>query len=345
VKINLKRLHKVTSHGRTYYYAWRGGPRIEAEFGTKEFLDEYAHHNSPTAALDAVHISTWIAKFKGSPEYAGYAKSTKANWGPKLDNASKYFGKLSTRTFDKPQIRGEIKRWRDQWRDNPRTADMAKQALSRLCSFIIEEGHLSTNPCEGIANLYSNNRAEIIWLDEDFEALAKAAPKEIVWAARLGALTGLRQAACLELPWTRVGKHAIDMRRTASARGKGRGLIPIYADLRTLLDEIPKRATTVLTTTDGTPWATGFRSSWGKAMARSGLQAKGLHYHDLRGTAATKFYAAGFTSQEIADAMGWEKTAVETLLEIYVKRDELMLSRIRKMEQAGNTPVVKKEQA
>lgn len=331
--VKLDRLYKVTSKGRSYYYAWRGGPRIEAQFGTKEFLEEFLSHKDPVSGLNRKKIATWVTLFKASGEWKDFGKSTKANWGPKLDSIKEHFGNLSVRAFDKPQIRGDIKAWRDNWRDNPRTADMAKQALSRFCSFLKSEGQLSTNPCEGVPNLYKNNRAEIIWTQADMDALRKVASKEVMWAADLAALTGLRQAALLELPWSRVSEFAIDMREPKS-RAKGRGLIPIYPALKDLLATIPKRAWTVLTTQDGEPWATGFGSSWNKTMSRAGLDKKGLHFHDYRGTAATNFYRAGLTSREIADTLGWTLEDVEALLDIYVKRDELMLDRIRKMERA-----------
>ncbi|WP_412878725.1 tyrosine-type recombinase/integrase [Brevundimonas phoenicis] len=51
-------------------------------------------------------------------------------------------------------------------------------------------------------------------------------------------------------------------------------------------------------------------------------RAKELHFHDLRGTAATRFYRAELTPREIADVMGWCEVRVERLIDRYVKRDE-----------------------
>lgn len=344
MKINLERLHTVTAKGHTYHYAWRGGPRIEAKYGTKEFFEEYWGHHDPARNMDRRRIGTWLVLFKASKDYARIGASTLKDWGPMLDNARDYFGKLSVGAFDKPEIRGDIKKWRDKnWGHSDRQADKAKQALSRFCSFMKEEGVLSVNPCEGIANLYSANRADIIWTDEDFTQLATGAPREIVWAARFAALTGWRQAACLEVPWTRVEKHCIDMRNTKHF-GKGRGLCPIYPALRALLDELPRRALTVLTTTGGTPWQSGFGASWNTAMNKSGLIKKGLHFHDTRGTGATNLYKSGLNSREIADVMGWQIKDVERMIELYVKRDELMLEKIRKMERIGIQPENEKAQ-
>jgi hypothetical protein len=37
-KIELKGIAKVTAKGRTYWYAWRGGPRLHGEPGSPEFM-------------------------------------------------------------------------------------------------------------------------------------------------------------------------------------------------------------------------------------------------------------------------------------------------------------------
>ncbi|WP_292623451.1 hypothetical protein [Mesorhizobium sp.] len=44
------------------------------------------------------------------------------------------------------------------------------QVLSRVLSFEVDHGKLATNPCEGIKQLYSNSRSDIIWTNEGQEA-------------------------------------------------------------------------------------------------------------------------------------------------------------------------------
>jgi hypothetical protein len=41
VRVNLKGIAKVTAKGRTYWYAWRGGPRLRGEPGSAEFVQSY----------------------------------------------------------------------------------------------------------------------------------------------------------------------------------------------------------------------------------------------------------------------------------------------------------------
>jgi transposase len=43
-------------------------------------------------------------------------------------------------------------------------------------------------------------------------------------------------------------------------------------------------------------------------------------FHDLRGTAATKFYIAGLSERIIAEIMGWEEEHVARIIRRYVGR-------------------------
>lgn len=71
-------------------------------------------------------------------------------------------------------------------------------------------------------------------------------------------------------------------------------------------------------------------------MQDAGLHADGLdlHLHDLRGSFATVIYRAGLTIREIAETLGWTEDRVERLIDRYVKRDEILKDRIRRLEVA-----------
>jgi integrase len=333
--IKLKGVHTVRSKGRVYYYAWRGGPPLEGEPGSPEFIASYQEARTPLSGLDKRKFSAWITLYKASDEFnRGLAPSTQRQWRPWFDKIQDHFGDLSLRQFDRPKIRRDIKKWCERWRDTPRTADYGRQVLSRILKFAVDEGELQFNPCKGMPNLYSSNRAEIIWKEDDLETLAKHASPEIVQAACLAALTGLRQGDLLRLSWSHVAVNEIRV-RTSKSRGRRTASIPITSVLRELLGTIPKRATTVLTNTEGRPWKSGFTASWNKAMKRAALADRDLHFHDLRGTAATNFYRAGLSEREIAEIMGWSEETVRRLIELYVKRDEIVQDRIRRIEKTG----------
>ena len=53
---------------------------------------------------------------------------------------------------------------------------------------------------------------------------------------------------------------------------------------------------------------------------KPGVGDADLHFHDLRGTAATKFYLADLSKREIAEILGWSEEQVERILRRYVDR-------------------------
>jgi integrase len=343
VAVDLEHLYTVTAKGRTYHYAWRGkgAPRIKAEFGTPDFVEEYNAAHEGRKAGPAGKVAGLCASFRRSDAWNGrgrkpISEKTKASWTTWLDRIQDHFGSLSIKQFDRPEMRPRVEKWRDKYADTPRAADMGLQVLSRLLSFAQKEGLLLNNIVKegGIERLYDNDRASLIWTEGDLAKLAAVNGPEITEAAALGALTGLRQSVLLRLGPSHRSENGIEIRSNKGRNGKpGKVVvIPLYAELRAFLDGLPRRnATTYLVNSNGLPWRTGFGSSWGTACDRAGIDA--LHFHDLRGTAATKFYSAGLSFREIAEILGWSEEDVEALINRYVKKDELLRDRIRRMDE------------
>lgn len=330
--VDLDSVYKVTAKGRTYYYAWRGrgAPRLTSPPGSKEFVEELAAALRERHLGDKSKLGYLITSYKASEAWKkDIGDKTRQNWAPWLDKIRAKFGKVSIAAFERPKMRLAIRQWHKSFRATPRAADMGLQAFSRVLSFGVEEGELSTNLCVGIPHLYSNDRSEVIWIDADLDALEKVASPELMHAARLAAMTGLRKSDLLRLSWSHIKPLSIEI-TTGKSKNRKTTLIPLYGSLRAHLETIPKRSTRVLTNTDGVPWAGGFGSSWNKAVTRAGIDK---HLHDLRGTAATKLYLAGFSIREIAEILTWSEDRVEALINRYVKRDELLRDRIRRMDE------------
>jgi integrase len=333
VRIELKGLAKVRAKGRTYWYAWRGGPRLRGEPGDSEFIASYNESIEQRRTPDKNRFRFVIADYKGSTDYKRLAQSTRDEWGKWLDRIGEYFGELRTAQFDRPEkIRPVIRSWRTRWAQTPRTADYGLQVLSRVCAHAVELGSIAGNPCEGIKHLYNNDRSEIIWTDSDLSHIKKTCSIEISHAIDLAGHTGLRLSDLLRLSWSHVGDDAIVV-ATGKSRQRREAIIPLYAALRDLLARIPKRAPTILTSSKRRPWtADGFGSSFNKAKIDARMSEQDLHFNDLRGTAATKFYVAGFTLREIAETLAWEEEHVEKIIRRYVGRSAAIKARIRKLE-------------
>jgi integrase len=314
-KRDVKGLHKVVSKGRVYWYAWRerGAPRVYGEYGTPDFWASYDAAVRERHVPEPGKFRTLVTLYKASGDYQKLAASTKVQWGPWLDRIAAYF-ELSIAAFDNPKVRPIIRQWRNKYADTPRTADMGMQVLSRVCGYAVEQGKLTVNPCEGIKALYSADRSAIIWTDADIARIKQ----EVGHAIDLAALTGLRRGDLLSLSWSHVHDNEIVKPTNKSGR-RVEARIPLYAELRAVLARIPKRAMTILTNSKGQAWTgDGLGSLIIKAKTKAGIGE--LHFHDLRGTAATKFYAAGLPLRVIAEILGWTENSVEDILRKYVDR-------------------------
>jgi integrase len=336
VKVELRGIAKVTAKGRTYWYAWRGGPRLRGEPGTPEFMASYNEAIEGRRILDTGRFKSLVTLYRASTDYAKLADSTRSNWAPWLDRIADYFGELRIAQFDRPEkIRPIIRRWRNQWAAKPRTADYGMQVLSRVLSHAVDPlGKLAGNPSEGIKQLYTGDRSEIIWTEADIAALKKTCSAEIAHAVDLASRTGLRLGDLMRLSWSHVGEDAITL-ASGKSRGHREAIIPLYDDLRAVLARIPKRATTILTSSKRRPWTVdGFGSSFNTAKHDAGIADKDLHFHDLRGTAATKFYIAGLSIRVIAEILAWSEDQVERIIRRYVARGAATKEAIRQLNEA-----------
>jgi len=322
VKVDLKGIAKVTAKGQVYYYAWRKGPRLRGEPGSPEFMASYNEAIENRRTPDTARFRSLVTLYKASGDYKALADSTKRNWSPWLDRIGQHFGDLRIAQFDRPdKIRPIIRRWRNQWADKPRTADYGLQVLSRVLSYAVDPlGKIAGNPCEGIKQIYSANRSEIIWTDSDIGQLKKTCSADVGYAVDLAAHTGLRLGDLLRLSWSHVGDDAITI-TTGKSKHRRTAIIPLYDDLRRVLASIPKRSTTILTNVHRRPWTpNGFGTGFNRAKIGAKMNERDLHFHDLRGTAVTKFYIIGIPERVIAEIMAWEEEHVAKIIRRYVDR-------------------------
>lgn len=334
VNLRLKHIHKVRSKGDVYIYAWRGkgAPRLHSKPGTPEFVAELDQAWQQRYRPDDKTVAALIVEYRASDEFERLADSTKTQWLRWLDRIRAEFGPLSVKQFERDIIRKEILEWRSKMKKPPRQQDYAIQVFSRLMSFAVERGKLSRNPIIGIKPLYKANRADKVWSEEHLEKFLAVASEEVGYAVRLALLTGLRKGDLLRLSWNHIHDSYIEL-STSKSRGRQTATIPITAELRVLLEKIPKRSTTVLTNSKKKPWTgDGLGSSFWKTRVDAGLKDVDLNFHDLRGTAATRFYLAGLNLREIAEIMGWSEKRVEDIIKRYVTKGAMIQEKIRKLE-------------
>jgi len=325
----LHRVKKRLADGSiaVYYYAWRGGPAIPGKPGSPEFLRALADMRERGAAPDTLE---WlIEKYRSSPAWTVNVKpGTRKSYLREIENIRAKWGKMPLSALPSKGFRRSILAWRDSRADTPAAADKGVTVLSLVLGWAVSQSLIDRNHAEGIPKIAKANRSELIWTPEEIDALCAVSNAPFARAVRLAALTGMRRGDLIKLQWSQIGRHAIqrDTRKTDRAI-----IAPILPETRAVLDQIERIDAHVLLTSHGKPWGeTGLTQAMTRAKARAGIK-RPLTFHDLRGTAATRFAVAGLTNREIAQILGWSEKQTEALLARYVSGEAIakaMLDRL-----------------
>jgi len=342
MEVALKGLHKVSRRladgsARIHYYAWRGGPRIEAEPETPAFVAEFerltAGRDAPPILQD--HFQAIINDYQRSPAFKALKPETVKGYIRCIRAIETAFGDMPIRALHSPKVRRVFLDWRDAYgAKHPRQADYRFSVLARILSWAYDRRIIPANPCERPGRLFSATRAESLWTDDQIAAFVANAPAPVALAVLIAAETGQRQADVLRLTWAAYDGQVIRLRQSKTGKAV---VIAVSARLRAALDATPRKAVTICTTSRGRPWTSdGFKTSFGKARDAAGLQ--GLTFHDLRGTAVVRLARAGCTVPEICSITGHSlKAAGDILDRHYLSADQAVsLNAIRRLEQDRN---------
>ena len=354
MRVRLKGINRITkklASGQTvtYYYAWKGGPRLEGVPGTPEFISSYNRAVAARRVTPKDQLQSIIDRFQKSSDFLDLAEKTRKDYTKHIAVIEAKFGDFPIAALGERGARAVFLAWRDEIAESSRRqADYRFAVLARILSWAFNRDLVPHNPCERPGRLYRSSRSENVWTDEDEAAFYAKAPEHLHLALTLALWTGQRQGDLLRLTWSAYdGTHIRLKQRKTGARV----IIPAGAPLRTALDAAKAKRTnrddkdtkplplTILATEGGTTWTeSGFRASWRKACAKAGVV--GVTFHDLRGTAVTRLALAECSEAEIATITGHSLKDVGAILDAhYLKRDSgLATSAIRKLENRGKAP-------
>lgn len=308
VKVRMKGVHKVTRRladrsKRTYYYAWRGGPRMEnTDPQSRAFMREYIEltaerNQDPVKGC----LGELINEYKASPDFDNLADSTKEINGYSIKRIMDRYFDFPLQALSEKGARREFMQWRNDLAKERglAAADRAMSILKRILQYGINMEMIDTHPLKDVNKVYNGSRKDIIWTDLDIEKLKSAGNEKITQALILGLWTGQRQGDLLKLRWNAYDGHTLSVEQSKT---KTYVRVKVSTELKTMLDSMERTAVTILTNQAGKPWGSGFKSSWRKACDRAGIE--GLNFHDLRGTFVTLAWRNGATIEEISDVTG-----------------------------------------
>jgi hypothetical protein len=113
--------------------------------------------------------------------------------------------------------------------------------------------------------------------------------------------------------------------------------IPLHRDLRIVQEDMPRVSTHLLTSSNGTPWASdGFKASWQAEMGRrifGPLKRHRLVFHGLRKSAVVMLLESGCTTAQVKAITGQSLEMVEHYAE-QVNQRKLARAAILTWEQA-----------
>ncbi len=335
-RVRLKGVNKVTTRladGRlvTYWYAWKGGPRLTGHPGSPEFVQSYEAAHRQKRKTDPATFHSVIVGYKKSREFANLAPRTQKDYLKHIAQIEVTFADLPLKALGDPRITSDFVEWRDGLAAGDRQRDYAWTILMRLISWARERGQTTYRPPSRLKKLYKSDRSEKIWLPDQITAFRAAASEPLWWALVLALETGQRQGDLIRLPWSAYDGQWIKLQQSKTGM---KVAVPVSRDLQATIETMPRWSPIMLTSNLGRPWTSdGLRTSWHKAAKRAGIT--GLTFHDLRGTAVTRLAEAGCTEAEIAAITGHSLKSVGAILDRYLARTKgLALAAIAKLEKS-----------
>jgi integrase len=307
---HVKRVRNRSGRSFLYLMKHRGTDRAEKAVRlpddprSPEFWAEYARlMQLQVARPRANRVAALAEAWQASPEWQAMSPRTQGEWGRLIGRIVTAWGEYEVRGIEPKHVLA----LRDQFAATPATANNMLRCLSSMLAWSVPRDWRSDNPCREIKLLKSGD-GYAPWPWDIIEIARAELRPDLWWAVALALYTGQRLSDVLAMKWSAInsgGLLAVQQSKTGKTL-----LIPLHRDLRSVLDGIPRRAVTILTSSEGAPWRSGFQTAWQKHKPFA-VSERGLVFHGLRKSAVVTLLEAGCTDAEVSAITGQSRTMVE----------------------------------
>ena len=208
MRVKLKGIHAVRVRIKTgevtYYYAWRGGPRLTGEPGSPEFLASYQAAHRARREPNASTLHSVIVGYRKSTEFTQLRERTQSDYRKQMAKVETAFGSLPLEALEDSRVTKDFLDWRGTMAASHRQADYAWFMLMRLISFARGRGLTKYRLPERVGRLYHSDRAESIWTTANVAAFMGVASEPLQRAMVMALETGQRQGDLLVAALERI---------------------------------------------------------------------------------------------------------------------------------------------
>jgi hypothetical protein len=165
---------------KTYWYAWRGGPRLKGEPGSPEFIASYNAAVATKVTAPEGRLLSLLQAFQKSQEFLSREERTRSDYIKQITKIELKFADCPLKALSDPRTRGVFLDWRDELAlKSKRQADYAWTVLARVLSWAKDRGKITVNPCERGGRVYHGTRVDFVWSADDESVFLAHAPAHL----------------------------------------------------------------------------------------------------------------------------------------------------------------------
>jgi hypothetical protein len=134
--INSRRKRLADGSWTTYYYAWKGGPRLHGQLGSPEFVASYNAAVSTKREPPHGILLSILQAYQTSDAFRRITDRTRSDYVKQIRRIEIEFGDFPLSALTDRRTRGEFLKWRDRLSEQSRRqADYAWQVLALILSW------------------------------------------------------------------------------------------------------------------------------------------------------------------------------------------------------------------